>query len=258
MSCSAPRRGQKIFGIFVDAVSWDRALERIHALATGSGSHRVCTCNLHGLALGRDSPDLRKAMNDADLVVPDGMPVAWILSRSGFAGQERIDGPGLMWRCAQLAEKQGLPVGLFGSTPATLDRLQARMKEAFPGLDICIACAPPYGDETALDAPELIGQLKAAAPALLFVGLGCPKQDLWMARNAGRLAGVMLGVGAAFDFHAGVLRRAPRILRRLGLEWAFRLAQEPRRLFTRYCRAFAVLAAYWYRTVLARGDRPSE
>lgn len=246
----AQRRGLRVLGSFIDAVGWDQILERIGAWA-GQGKGRcVCTCNVHGVTLGRQDAALREAVNAADLAVPDGMPLAWLLRSRGFAGQERIDGPGLMWRCCRLASEQGLPVYLFGSTPGTLALLEQRLKEAFPGLEVCGACSPPFGGPEVLDAPALIEGINARSPALVFVGLGCPKQDTWMRRNRGRVNAVMLGVGAAFDFHAGVLRRAPAWMQDCGLEWAFRLAQEPGRLHRRYLFSNSSFLWRWLRGTL--------
>ncbi len=171
----------------------------------------------------------------ADMVTPDGWPIAWRLRRRGHQSQERIDGPGLMLLCCARAAAEGIPIFLMGSTPPTLERLQERLLKDYPGLQIAGAVSPPFFDNPEMrQESALVERIRNSGAGILFVGLGCPKQEHWMSRNAASLDMVMLGVGAAFDFHAGIIRRAPPWMRNRGLEWLHRLFQDPRRLWRRY------------------------
>lgn len=242
------RIGGTVLGVHVDRTGWDELLTTIWRWARVGQSRVVCCCNAHSVVAARHDRGVRAALAAADRVTPDGMPVAWMLRRLGHAGQQRVDGPDLMWRLCGLAARAGLPIFLYGNRPATLSRLEARLRRAFPDLVVAGTLAPPFAP--ALEAVALTGDVAFAASRdaertmverinhsgarLVFVSLGCPKQELWMARQRGAVRAVMVGVGAAFDFHAGTLRRAPAWMRACGLEWLHRLACEPRRLWRRY------------------------
>jgi N-acetylglucosaminyldiphosphoundecaprenol N-acetyl-beta-D-mannosaminyltransferase len=223
-----------ILGSFIDALTWDDALDAIARWAVAREPRHVCICNVHVLVTAVDDPALAKAVEDADMATPDGMPVAWLMRRTGHPGQERINGPDLMWKLCGAAERQGLPVFFYGSTDATLDRLAAALGRAFPALRIAGAYSPPFRPLSAEEDEAAVRRINASGAAIVFVGLGCPKQEIWMAAHKGSIRAVMLGVGAAFDFHAGVAKRAPAWMREGGLEWLHRLASEPRRLWRRY------------------------
>lgn len=199
----------------------------------GTSSY-VCAANVHVVVTAGDDPALAAAMEGADLVVPDGMPLVWWLRRTTRAEQERIFGPDLMHDVCGLAAADGTPVFLYGSTPETLELLTARLHERFPALQIAGSISPPFRPLSADEDAAFIAQINASGARIVFVGLGAPKQEQWMLAHRGRVQAVMLGVGAAFDYHAGRLKRAPVWMQRAGLEWLFRLMQEPRRLFTRY------------------------
>jgi N-acetylglucosaminyldiphosphoundecaprenol N-acetyl-beta-D-mannosaminyltransferase len=173
-------------------------------------------------------------VNGADLVTSDGMPLVWGLRLLGIPGATRVYGPDLLPVVCRKAAAAGIPVGFHGGTPETLARLLERVRRDHPGLRIAYAESPPFGP---LDAARLAREAEAIAASgarIVFVGLGCPKQERWMAAQRGRIPAVMLGVGAAFDFLSGAKRQAPRWMQAAGLEWAFRLATEPRRLWRRY------------------------
>jgi N-acetylglucosaminyldiphosphoundecaprenol N-acetyl-beta-D-mannosaminyltransferase len=170
----------------------------------------------------------------ADLVTADGMPLAWALRLLGVRAAPRVYGPRLMLALCAGAARAGIPVALFGSTPETLAALERALARRFPALRVAWRESPPFRGWTE-DVDAAVRRAVAASGArILFVGLGCPRQERWMAAQRGRLPAVMLGVGAAFDFVAGRKRQAPRPLGAMGLEWAFRLATEPRRLWRRY------------------------
>ena len=168
------------------------------------------------------------------MATPDGAPVAWMLRRLGFAGQARINGPDLMWKYCAEAALRGDAIYLYGGTQATLDTLVARLTGAFPGLRIAGAESPPFRTLTSDEDAAAVARINRSGAGVVFVSLGCPKQELWMAAHRGRVQAVMIGVGAAFDYHAGTISRAPVWMQHAGLEWLHRLASEPRRLWRRY------------------------
>lgn len=194
----------------------------------------VCVANVHMFMEALDDPVFCSVMRQAVRVVPDGMPLAWLLRRIGMKGQPRIPGPDLMDVICRSAGKNGVSVGLVGGQTETLEDLKRNLMEKYPDLHIAYAFSPPFRELSTEEEEAIVRNCALSGAGVLFVGLGCPKQENWMARNSERFPGVMLGVGAAFDYHAGRLARAPSWMQRAGLEWLYRLAQEPRRLFRRY------------------------
>lgn len=234
MTAGKNRKGAYVLGTFVDALTWDEALARISPWAAARESRYVCLCNAHMVVITTQDQDFLRVVNEADMATPDGMPVAWMLRRLGFREQQRISGANLMWRYSALAESRGDAVYFYGSTDATLSLLSARLRAAFPRLRIAGTYSPPFRALTAEEDAEDVARINESGAGAVFVGLGCPKQETWMAAHRGRIQAVMFGVGAAFEFHAGVINRAPLWMQNLGLEWLHRLCSEPRRLWKRY------------------------
>jgi N-acetylglucosaminyldiphosphoundecaprenol N-acetyl-beta-D-mannosaminyltransferase len=183
-----------------------------------------------------DAPAFRAVLDAADLVCPDGMPLVWALRGKGAPEQRRVSGPDLTLELCAAARDAGVPVGFHGGRPEVLAALVPSLRARFPGLDVAYAVSPPFRQLSPDEDAQAVDDINRSGASILFVGLGCPKQERWMAAHRGRVHAVMLGVGAAFDMHAGMLRQAPRLLQRTGLEWAFRLAMEPRRLWRRYAQ----------------------
>jgi N-acetylglucosaminyldiphosphoundecaprenol N-acetyl-beta-D-mannosaminyltransferase len=177
---------------------------------------------------------LRDALQHADLNVPDGVPIVWGMRLLGAPRQTRVFGPTLMWEVCRRAAESGIPIALYGSTEATLAALQTTLERAFPCLRIADAISPPFRPLTDEEDTATVVRINGSGARIVFVGLGAPKQEKWMAEHRGRVHAVMLGVGAAFDYHAGKTRRAPVWMQRAGLEWFYRLIQDPRRLWRRY------------------------
>jgi len=201
--------------------------------------------NVHMAMEAYDSREFRRIVNSADLVTPDGMPLVWMLRKLGVSDQQRVYGPALMDRVCEVASRQGVPVGLYGGQRETLESLVKSMRSRFPKLRIAYAYSPPFRPLSDEEDERVVQEINNSGARILFVGLGCPKQERWMAEHKGRVQAVMLGVGAAFDFHAGKVPQAPGWMQRMGLEWLFRLATEPRRLWRRYAKhnpRFVVLA----------------
>lgn len=225
-----------VLGAPIDVATWREALNRIAGWVRLGEPRVVLTCNVHSIVTARRDPALRAAIERADLSTADGMPVAWFLSLLRRQRQERIAGPDLMWHYCGEAAGRGEKIFLFGSTDRTLGLLTARLQRDFPGLEVVGTIAPPWGEWSATLEDELIERINAAGAQVVFVGLGCPKQEIWIHRQRDRIPAVMIGVGAAFDFYAGTVRRAPLWMQKSGLEWTWRLWREPRRLLGRYLR----------------------
>lgn len=226
-----------ILGTRIDALSWEQVLGRILRWTAEPCARVVCLCNVHSLTSTRADSALAQALNRADLNLPDGAPLAWLLRRRQWPEQQRMAGPDLMWRLLREAEKLALPIFLLGSTPATLGRLRRHLLRAFPHLIMAGIIAPPFRTLSATEHQGIAETINRSGARLVLVGLGCPKQEIWMNTQRDSLHAVLVGVGAAFDYHAGTLPRAPLTWQRIGLEWLYRLLQEPRRLARRYLLA---------------------
>lgn len=219
----------------IDAVTWSEALTRISTWAAGHESRYVCICNAHSVVTTELDPDFGAVISEADMATPDGAPVAWMIRKLGYSAQQRINGPDLMWRYCELAAKTGgESIYLYGGTPATLEILQQRLNEAFPTLRVAGAESPPFRSLSDDEDAATVARINASGAGTVWVSLGCPKQEKWMAAHRGRINAVMIGVGAAFDYHAGTIKRAPQWMQNIGLEWLHRLGSEPRRLWRRY------------------------
>lgn len=225
-----------ILGVRFDALSTASAADRLVALAASGGAGYACFSNAHGAIEAQDDPTFAGVLNGAVLNLPDGMSAVREMRKRGVEQRERVYGPSAMQAVAERAAAQGIPVALYGSSEATLVALQARLPAALPGLRIVEAISPPFRPLTPEEDAAFVDRLRQSGARIVFVGLGCPRQEMWCATHAERVGAVCLAVGAAFDFHAGLLRQAPAGLQRAGLEWAFRLAVEPRRLWRRYAR----------------------
>ncbi|MEK0083063.1 WecB/TagA/CpsF family glycosyltransferase [Benzoatithermus flavus] len=208
----------------------------ILAKACERRSATVCVANVHMVMEAYDSSAYRDQLNAADLVVPDGMPLVWLLRRMGLPMQERVAGPDLMPRLCAAAAAAGIPVGFLGGREHVLRAAVQALRNITPNLDVAFIHAPPFRPLDEAEDVALVERINASGVAILFVALGCPKQERWMHEHRGRVDAVMVGIGAAIDFVAGATPRAPGWMQRRGLEWAFRLASEPRRLAGRYLR----------------------
>jgi len=219
---------------FIDALSWDDALGQIIRWGGAHESRYVCICNVHSVVTTTTDLEFKVAVNNADMATPDGAPIPWALRRLGHHGQQRINGPDLMMKYLAQAERLGQTVFFYGSTDATLAKLRTALAKRFPRLQIGGTYSPPFRALSVEEDDAVVESINRSGANVVFVGLGCPKQEKWMAEHRGRINAVMIGVGAAFDYHAGVIKRAPLWWQNHGLEWLYRLGSEPRRLFMRY------------------------
>ncbi len=218
----------------VNALRWDEVVDKVSSWVVNGESRCVCLCNVHSTVTAQSDIEFASVLSQSDLVLPDGMPIAWVLRSRGFKGQPRISGPDLMWKCAEKFELLEQSVFLYGSTVESLEKLKKAMNETFPRLKIAGAISPPFRELSLEEEAIIVATINGSGAHTLFVALGCPKQEQWMLKNRGIINAVMFGFGAAFDFHAGNIRRAPKWMQRAGLEWLHRLASEPGRLWRRY------------------------
>jgi N-acetylglucosaminyldiphosphoundecaprenol N-acetyl-beta-D-mannosaminyltransferase len=230
---ATPPEWRRILRTRVHATSYRQATEQVLGWAAAGEPRYVCVATVNNLIEGCDDPGYNQTMEAADLVTPDGMPLVWGLRLLGVPDASRVYGPDLtLWVCEEAA-RRGVPVGFYGGTGDVLDDLAATLTGRFPGLRVAYRWSPPFRPLTAQEEARVREELRRSGARVLFVGLGTPKQERWMADHRD-LPMVMVGVGAAFDFLSGRKRQAPRALQGLGLEWLYRLAQEPRRLWRRY------------------------
>jgi N-acetylglucosaminyldiphosphoundecaprenol N-acetyl-beta-D-mannosaminyltransferase len=224
-----------IHGVRVCAVNMNAAIEEIGSWIDRNEHRYVCALNVHSVVEGWSDSELMRIHNEAGLAVPDGMPLVWLLRQAGLANAARVSGPDLMLNLFEHSEASGYRHFLYGATERTLWHLGHRLAEAYPKAQIVGSLAPPFRPLTPQEDDAIVETINKSGAQIVWVGLGAPKQERWMAAHHRRLAAnVMIGVGAAFDMHAGLVKRAPVALQRCGAEWAYRLAVEPRRLWKRY------------------------
>jgi N-acetylglucosaminyldiphosphoundecaprenol N-acetyl-beta-D-mannosaminyltransferase len=234
-----------VLGVGVSVLNPALARETIAGWIERGERHYVCVSGVHGVMESQRDPALRRIHNAAGLVTPDGMPLIWLLRLAGHAEADRVYGPDLMLALLALSEQHGWRHYLYGASDATQEALRRAIGQRLPRAAIVDGWAPPFRPLSPEEDEAAVARINASGADIVWVGLSTPKQERWMAEHRERLtAPVLVGVGAAFDFHAGRIRQAPPFIQRSGLEWLFRLAMEPRRLWRRYLRnnpAFAML-----------------
>lgn len=224
-----------ILGINIHAVDYDHAVSTIVSAATEKKPCSVSALAVHGVMTGFLNSLHARRLNGLDLVVPDGQPVRWALSwLYNQKLPDRVYGPNLTLRVAQSFAKQGLSIYLYGSKPETLDKLVRNLRQLFPQIKIAGVEPSKFRKLSEKERLELVERIKASGASAVFLGLGCPRQEAWAYEYRNLLNIPILAVGAAFDFHAGTLPQAPLWMQNLGLEWLYRLIQEPKRLWRRY------------------------
>jgi N-acetylglucosaminyldiphosphoundecaprenol N-acetyl-beta-D-mannosaminyltransferase len=223
-----------VLGVGVSAINMEQALGEIDRWISANQPGYICVCTVHGVMDCQRSEDLRRIFNSAGLVTPDGMPLVW-LGRSSHRHVSRVYGPDLMLAELGRSVSSGHRHFFYGGASGVGERLQQKMVARFPGLQIAGVIEPPFASLDELATTDVASRINDSGADVVWVGIGSPKQERWMARMRPLLkAPVLVGVGAAFDFHSGSVRQAPRWMQRSGLEWAYRLATDPRRLWRRY------------------------
>jgi N-acetylglucosaminyldiphosphoundecaprenol N-acetyl-beta-D-mannosaminyltransferase len=210
------------------------ATRQVLAWARARESRYVCVASVNNVMHSWDEAPFRRVMNEADLVIPDGMPLVWGLRALGVPNASRVRGTNLAEALLDRLCAEGLPVGFYGGAPRVLEDLRRAAEARWPGLEVAYAWSPPFRPLTPREDERVIATLADSPVTVLLVGMSTPKQDEWMSLHRGRIPAVMVGVGAAFDFLSGHKRQAPPFLQRTGLEWTFRLATDPRHLARRY------------------------
>jgi len=225
-----------ILGIHVSASNYGSVVAKSLEWARSYDSRVLVFANVHVVMEAVDSPAYRDCLSQADIVSPDGVPLVWALRLLGKTEASRVYGPDCTIAMLKSAEERGVPVGFYGGSPEVLEALLGVVRRDYPLLQIPFAMSPPFRPLTPDEDDEAVEQIARSGARILFVGLGCPKQERWMIEHREKIPVVMFGVGAAFDFIAGIKPQAPRWMMNYGLEWIFRFATEPRRLARRYLK----------------------
>ncbi len=252
---------QELLGVPLALTTYDGARDWIEATVAAGDRGYICVAAVHTVMACQDDPELRAAVQGASFTVPDGQPLVWALNALGHGLPDRVYGPELMERMCAHAAQTGLRFYLYGGrNHGVLAQLARNLRLRHPGLRIVGGHCPPFRPQTEEEEQRIADEINRSGADVVWVCIGVPKQEKWMARMRDRLdAPVLVGVGAAFDFHAGLIPQAPDALQRIGLEWAFRLLQEPRRLWRRYLRynpRFVMgFASQYVRHLLARRAR---
>ncbi|MGB7346299.1 MAG: WecB/TagA/CpsF family glycosyltransferase [Pirellulaceae bacterium] len=224
-----------ILGVGVDPIDMNIAVKRIDQLIAADQSQYVCVTPIHSIMDCQADPNLRSIFNRAALVTPDGMPVVWICNWLGKHTTQRVYGPDLLLRVCASSQQSRHRHFFYGGADGVAEQLAVVLKERFPDMQIAGTCSPPFKQLSSEEDQEIVNQINAAKPDIVWVGLGAPKQEQWMADHIDSINGTLfIGIGAAFDFHTGRVRQAPYWMQRSGLEWLFRLGMEPKRLWRRY------------------------
>lgn len=223
-----------LLGTNIHPTSYKLIIEEVGNWTKENLSKMICIGNVHMIMEAVDDPKFRSMINGADILTPDGMPLVWYLRKNGFNDQQRVYGPTLMTHLFDYANQAGISIGFFGSTPKTIEEIKRKINLIFPSINLNYLFSPPFRKMSVKENESIANDINDAKIDILFVGLGCPKQEIWMASQLGKINATMIGVGAAFDFYAGNISQAPNWMQKIGMEWFYRLLKEPRRLWRRY------------------------
>jgi N-acetylglucosaminyldiphosphoundecaprenol N-acetyl-beta-D-mannosaminyltransferase len=245
MKATADRESADVLGIQVDAVDMESALAYIWAALQARRKGYICVASVHGIMEAQRSNEIASIYTASQMTVPDGMPLVWVGRIQGCQSMRRVTGPDLMLEIFRRPQFAGVTHFLYGGRAGVADELRDRIVRDFPWVRIVGACTPPYHDLSPAEEQQLAARVDEGKPAIMWIGLGCPRQELFMSRYLPLLnTTLMLGVGAAFDFHTGRIRDCPDWMKRAGMQWLHRLVQDPRRLGRRYLRI--VPAFLWH------------
>lgn len=248
-----------LFGVRVAVSDYDQIVDIVARAAKAGVPAIVSLHAVHAIVESSRNPELLVKVNRFDAVLPDGQPVRWALNQlHGVGLPDRVYGPELMLRLCARAADDAIPVYLYGSMPNVIELLRRNLQEKFPALQIAGSESPPFRVLTPEEDDGVVRRINESGAGILFVGLGCPKQDHFAADHADRILPVQVCVGAAFDFHAGTKPMAPTWMQRTGLEWLYRLSREPRRLWRRYLQTNVIFLTKWLNASLRRGRSSSK
>lgn len=228
---------QDVITMRVAVTTQQKVVQDVTGFIESGSSTYICVSNVHMCMETFDSESFRKVVNDADLVIADGRPIYWAQKLLGNKDAEQVRGQDITNALCQLSSDTGLRIGLYGgSSTEVLNKVVTKLSQQYPNIKIIYQYSPPFRVLTEEESSKVINDINSAQVDVLFVGIGCPKQEIWMAQHRGKVNAVMLGIGAAFDFIAGTKKHAPRWMQKMGLEWLFRLLSEPKRLWKRYLK----------------------
>jgi N-acetylglucosaminyldiphosphoundecaprenol N-acetyl-beta-D-mannosaminyltransferase len=223
-----------ILGVNIASSTYQTVSDKTIEWARRGESRSLVFANVHVIMEAYDDPAYLRCLNSADMVNPDGVPLVWALKLMGKSDATRVYGPDSTLKMIKDAAANDIPVGFYGGSPEVLQTLLTIVKRDNPSLQVPFAMSPPFRELSEAEEAAIVQQISDSGAKILFIGLGCPRQEKWMMRHVGRIPAVMFAVGAAFDFIAGTKKQAPRWMMKTGLEWVFRLVTEPRRLAQRY------------------------
>ncbi|MEO1684743.1 MAG: WecB/TagA/CpsF family glycosyltransferase [Cyanobacteria bacterium J06631_12] len=246
---------QNVIGFSVCSLSLEEHLDQILQWADARVSKVVCVANVHMLMEGHWHPDFSKILKQADMLTPDGMPLAWMVSWLQFKPQERVAGMDIFLGLCRRAKRQSVRLFLVGSTPEVRNNIQRKIKREFSGVEIAGIADFPFRPMTWQEDEALVKEINNSGANIVLVSLGCPKQERWMSAHKNRIHAVMIGLGGAFPVFAGKAKRAPAIIRKSGLEWLYRLKQEPKRLWQRYASTIPPFLFLAFRQAISRGSK---
>lgn len=223
-----------ILGVNINVTNMKETVSYICSNLENLKGNYICISNVHTTVMAYEDEKYKNIQNSAIMALPDGGPLSVVSRRRGFKDAERVTGPDLMGKIFDISEKKGYRHYFYGSTQETLDELKIKLDKKYPNINIVGMYSPPFRKLTNKEDKEIIDKINESKADFIWVGLGAPKQEIWMYNHNNKVNGLMLGVGAGFDYHAEKLKRAPKFMQNINLEWLYRLMQEPRRLFKRY------------------------
>lgn len=244
---------QNVIGFPITALPFKSQIELMVKWASKRRSKAVCVANVHMLMEAYSNPSFATVLLEADLVAPDGMPLVWLMNLLGKSRQDRVAGVDILLGLCEQISAQNISVFFLGSKPEILDKIKQNLSDQFPALHIAGMEPLPFRPLTPEEDEAIVQRINQSGTGIVFVSLGCPKQELWISQHKGRVQAVMVGLGGAFPVYAGIHKRAPSWVRRTGFEWLYRLVQEPGRLWKRYFTtippfiylAFIQLTNFW-------------
>lgn len=223
-----------IMGVDIAAIDMDWLVDYLNRNVKNLSGDYICVSNVHTTVTAYENQEYCKVQNGGIMAIPDGGPLSSIGQKRGFKNMKRTTGPSLMGEIFKISAVEGYRHYFYGSTDETLEKLYLVLTESYPGIQIAGMYSPPFRPMTEDEDKEIVDRINETKPDFVWVGLGAPKQEKWMAVHQGKVNGLMIGVGAGFDYHAGNIERAPEWMQKSNLEWVYRLLQDPRRLFGRY------------------------
>ncbi|MGN0602099.1 MAG: WecB/TagA/CpsF family glycosyltransferase [Oscillospiraceae bacterium] len=224
----------KILGVDIAVIDMNWLLDFTQKNIKDLSGDYMCVSNVHTTVMAYGNNEYSKILNGGIMAIPDGGPLSDVGKKRGYKNMERTTGPSYMEEIFKISSKQGYRHYFYGSTQETLDKLSTQLKEKYPGIEIVGMYSPPFCPISVSEDKEIIKQINEAEADFVWVGLGAPKQEKWMVSHQGKIKGLMVGVGAGFDYLAGNIERAPEWMQKHNLEWVYRLMQDPKRLFKRY------------------------